>query len=226
MVTKNHSRAKKASDLKRRQAKRQSVPRILIVSEGNTEAFYLEEIRQHSRLSKDLIVIHPCIKGTAPKQVVDYGYTLFMKGNPHLGIEKKDFDQVYFLFDRDEHPSFYEALEYAEDLHDKKLINIEGEIVSFKAIVSVPSFELWLLLHYIKIQNIINRADVMKQLKKRFPKYDKGIKGLFKDTKPLLNTAISNAKLLTETNSPHDGKVPYTNLGELVEVLISSKDRY
>jgi hypothetical protein len=51
------------------------------------------------------------------------------------------------VFDRDDHASYFEALRAAESL-DRKLKNDANQFIRFQAIASVPSFELWLLLHY------------------------------------------------------------------------------
>ena len=55
------------------------------------------------------------------------------------------------MFDRDDHASYFNALELAASLDDR-LRNDNKRPVAFKAIASVPSFEPWLLLHDEDIQ--------------------------------------------------------------------------
>ncbi len=49
--------------------------------------------------------------------------------------------------------------------------------VSFKAIASIPSFELWLLLRYEDIHAPIHHDKVMARLKQHIPGYGKGVGG-------------------------------------------------
>lgn len=91
-------------------------------------------------------------------------------------------------------------------------------MVSFKAIASVPSFELWLLLHYEDVQAPIRRDDVMRRLKWHIPDYEKGTGGAFAITRDLLEIATQRAQALAGRFSAYDGE-PYTALGELVKLL-------
>ena len=123
-------------------ARRASYARILIVTEGSkTEPLYLEEIRAVHQLHSANVAVQPSRLGTAPLQVVKYARQLFEKGDLHLGIRPKSVDQVYAVFDRDDHTSYFDALNLAKSL-DGKLRNDNKEPVCFKAMVSVPSFEL------------------------------------------------------------------------------------
>lgn len=131
-----------------KEARRASYERILIVTEGRkTEPLYLEEVRVAHQLHSTNVEVQPGQLGTAPIQVVRYARQLFEKGDLHRGIRPKIFDQVYAVFDRDEHDSYFNALNLAKSL-DGKLRNDDKQSVSFKGIASVPSFELWLLLHF------------------------------------------------------------------------------
>jgi hypothetical protein len=145
----------KDRQLRRQAAKaawRAPYARILIVTEGSkTEPLYLEEIRAAHQLHSANVEVQPGQLGTAPTQVVRYARQLFEKGDLHTGIRPKSFDQIYAVFDRDDHDSYFNALELAKSL-DGKLRNDERQPVSFKPIASIPSFELWLLLHYEHIQ--------------------------------------------------------------------------
>jgi RloB-like protein len=64
----------------------------------------------------------------------------------HRGIRPGSFDQVYVVFDRDDHVSYHNALHMAQSL-DGKFRNDSNERILFTAVPSIPSFELWLLLH-------------------------------------------------------------------------------
>ena len=90
----------KLRDISRRAAKRQPYESILIVTEGLTEANYLNEIRNQCRLSSTNVVALPSAYGTQPIQVVEYAVHLFENGSVEKGIHPSVFDSVYIVFDR------------------------------------------------------------------------------------------------------------------------------
>ncbi|MGB5232290.1 MAG: RloB family protein [Desulfoprunum sp.] len=138
----------KARDLRRRAARTAPYERVLIVCEGEkTEPLYFKEIRHEYRLSTANVQVWPSSSGTDPLNVVDYAALLFNKGDRAKQIQPRAFDLLFAVFDRDEHTTFNQALERAKAL-DGRLKNDLGEPVSFRAIASVPCFELWLLLHF------------------------------------------------------------------------------
>ena len=207
-----------------KEARRASYARILIVTEGSkTEPLYLEEIRAAHQLHSANVEVQPGQLGTAPIQVVRYAQQLFEEGDLYKGIRSKSFDQVYAVFDRDEHDSYFNALSLAQSL-DGKLRNDERRPVSFKAIASIPSFELWLLLHYEDIQAPICRDDVMDSLKQHIPGYDKGAGGAFATTRDRLETATQRAQAVAAKFNAYTDPEPFTALHELVMLLTTLRD--
>jgi len=202
-----------------KEAQRASYARILIVTEGSkTEPLYLEEIRVAHQLHSANVEVQPGQLGTAPIQVVRYAQQLFEQGDLYKGIRPKSFDQVYAVFDRDDHDSYFNALSLAQSL-DGKLRNDDRQAVRFQAIASVPSFELWLLLHYEDIQAPIDRDEVMARLKQHIPAYDKGAGGAFATTRVQLETAMQRAQALAAKFNAYTDPEPFTALHELVELL-------
>lgn len=202
-----------------KEARRASYARILIVTEGRkTEPLYLEEIRAAHQLHSANVEVQPGQLGTAPIQVVRYAQHLFEEGDLVKGIRPKSFDQVYAVFDRDDHDSYFNALNVAKSL-DGKLRNDDRQPVSFKAITSIPSFELWLLLHYEDIQAPIHRDEVMARLKQHIPDYEKGARGGFSTTRERLETATQRAQALALRFNAFTDPEPYTALHELVTLL-------
>lgn len=211
------------ADLLRKQARRAGYDRLLIVCEGSkTEPNYFKEIRQTYRLHTANVAIHPSKLGTAPIQVLQYAKELFEHGNAHMQIKARAFEQIYVVFDRDNHDSYFEALRVANSLNGK-IKNDNGQLIQFHTIASVPNFELWLLLHFEDIQHPIHRDEALKRLKKYIPNYDKAILNCFSITQDKLNIAFLRAQLLSEQNSALDGSLPYTDIGKLVTVLTSLK---
>ncbi len=204
----------------KKQAQRASYSRILIVTEGSkTEPMYLEEICAAHQLHSANVEVQPGRYGTAPIQVVSYARQLFEEGALHQGIRPKSFDQVYAVFDRDDHYSYFDALNLAKSL-DNKLRNDERLSVSFKAIASNPCFELWLLLHYEDIQAPIHRDKVMARLKQHIPDYDKGSGDVFATTHDKLATATLRAESLAKQFGARTSCGPCTTMHELVVLLI------
>lgn len=217
----------KERQLRRRAAKeaqRASYARILIVTEGSkTEPLYLEEICAVHRLHSANVEVQPGQLGTAPIQVVSYARQLFEEGDLYKGIRPRCFDEIYVVFDRDDHNSYFNALALAQSL-DGKLRNDDKQPVKFKAIASVPSFELWLLLHYEDIQAPIHRDEVISRLKQHIPEYDKGLGGMFAITFDQLESAMLRSKALAAKFNAHTVPEPFTDMHELVTLLVTLRN--
>lgn len=202
-----------------KESRRASYARILIVTEGSkTEPLYLEEIRSAHQLHSANVEVQPGQLGTAPIQVVRYAQQVFEKGDLNKGIRPKSFDQVYVVFDRDDHDSYFDALNLVKAL-DGKLRNDDRQSVSFSAIASIPCFELWLLLHYEDIQHPIHRDEVMERLKRHIPGYEKGAGGIFASTHDQLETATQRAQVLAAKFNAYTAPESFTRLYELVSLL-------
>ncbi|MDD2767952.1 MAG: RloB family protein [Methylococcus sp.] len=215
----NQPKARQLARREQKEACRAGYARILIVSEGSkTEPLYFQDIRAAYQLHSANVEVQPSQLGTAPIQVVKYARQLFEMGDLHKGIRPRIFDQVYAVFDRDDHVSYFDALSLAGSL-DGKLKNDAKQAVSFKAIASVPSFELWLLLHYENIQSPISRDEVMCRLKQHIPGYEKGTGGAFAITRDRLEIASQRAQALAAYFDAYAAPEPYTAIADLVSLL-------
>lgn len=219
MVRDNSPKIRQRAQLERKRNQRASYDRILIVSEGSkTEPNYFREIRAAYRLHTANVQVRPSELGTEPTQVVKHARDLFEQGDNHKKIRKRSFEQVFAVFDRDDHKSYFDALKLAASL-DKKLRNDDKQPVVFRAIASIPSFELWLLLHYEDILHPLHRDDVMLRLKKYIPSYEKGMDKIYSITRDKLDIAIRRARKLAELNTALDGKEPFTDIVQLIDLL-------
>lgn len=215
----NPPKERQRQQLERKLGKRAGHDRILIVSEGSkTEPQYFDEIRIELRLHTANVVVRPSELGTAPIQVVRYAEQLFLKGDQHKKIQPRAFEQVYAIFDRDDHDSYVEALDAAKSL-DGKLRNDVKQLVKFSAIASVPNFELWLLLHFEEIQAPLHRDDVLSRLKRHLPGYKKGDKNIYAKTQQHLSLASQRAEKLAEKCNAYDDPQPFTDIMTLVSLL-------
>jgi hypothetical protein len=209
---------------RKKQAQRARCARILIVSEGSkTEPNYFDEIRIALRLPAANIAVVPGALGTEPLQVAQYARQVFEQGDLHKGFDRRAFDQVFAVFDRDEHKTYFNALDLAQSL-DGRLKNDENRLVPFKAVASIPCFELWLLLHFEDIQAPLHRDEVMVRLKQHLHGYVKGAEGIFAATRDRLETAMQRAQVLAGQFNAHTEPEPYTAIAELVAVLTQLLD--
>jgi len=219
MARDNSPKERQQKQLERKQGRRASYDRILIVSEGSkTEPNYFNEIRVAHRLHTANVEVWPSELGTAPIQVVQYAQQLFEVGDRHKNIQRRAFEHVYAVFDRDDHPRYFDALRLAESL-DGKLRNDAKQFIRFTAIASVPSFELWLLLHYENIQAPLHRDEVMQRLKLHIPGYEKGAGQAFATTREHLAIATQRAEALAARFSADNAPEPYTAIVDLVKRL-------
>ena len=219
MARDNSPKERQKKQLERKQGRRASYDRILIVTEGSrTEANYFREIRAVYRLHTANVEVRPSELGTAPIQVVQYARLLFEDGDRHRYVPRRAFEKVYVVFDRDEHESYHEALALATSL-DGKLKNDTKQPVAFQAITSVPSFELWLLLHFEDIRDPLHRDEVIRRLKLHFPEYAKGADNLFAITCEHLSAATQRAQRLAVRFSADSDPEPFTAVADLVRVL-------
>lgn len=127
---------KRKQDLKRKSNTRKIKDKILIVCEGEkTEPNYFNALKRKFRSQTATIDIDEN-SNSAPISVVEYAIK-------KAKVEQKNEDAynvVYCIFDKDTHTSLVQALD--------KLPKNEKYGAKFYAILSVPCFEFWLLLHF------------------------------------------------------------------------------
>ena len=110
----NRRKAQRKADLERRNGFKSEIKRALIVCEGEkTEPIYFKDLIGALGLTSAEVEV--CgDSGAAPESVVK------------LGIRKlkddSDFDLVFFVFDKDSHESYDEAVRRVSDLKRKKFI--------------------------------------------------------------------------------------------------------
>lgn len=213
-------------ELRRHKAQRQPAERLLIVCEGSkTEPLYLGEIRQQLRLPSANLQVQPAAYGTEPQRIVEYAERLFTEGQRALGIHARSFDRIVVVFDRDEHHTYHAALQRVAALNGR-LENDERVKVPFEAVVSVPCFELWLLLHFEDVFAPLHRQEAMVRLRAYLAGYAKGQGSHWAVTREHLDAATARANaLLAAGHTAEDGAKPCTNIHELVHRLLHLKDQ-
>ncbi len=216
----NSRKAKKKKSLTRKRAKFQPRRRVLIVCEGEkTEVIYLNALVVSLGLTTaNVEVCGDC--DSAPKSVVDFGLEKYKTDN--------DYDLIFFVFDRDSHPSYDEALRSISGLSKSKKFNSSH----LKAITSFPCFEIWFLLHfeahsrpYVAGGGKSPCGNLISALKKKegFEHYEKGHSGHFEELHNRLHQAkLNSARTLQQSiengSAEHHGN-PSTLMHTLVEAL-------
>ncbi|HIJ84198.1 MAG TPA: RloB domain-containing protein [Magnetococcales bacterium] len=202
----------------RKQGTRKRRSRVLISCEGEkTEPLYLKDLINDLRLTTVEICEH---QGSAPISVVESGIKAFDADH--------DFDYVFFVFDRDRHSTYQDALDKIDGFGKKKITKNK----TVKAITSIPCFEIWFLLHlsysakpYAPAGNKSPCDCLISDLERKqyFKGYEKGKKSYFSLLREKLDTAKTNSKRLLKeglksSESRHSAN-PSTLMYELVDSL-------
>lgn len=173
-------------------------PLILIVCEGEcTEPNYFKSFRVSSAVIK--------IAGLGSNTLSLVRQALALK-------TENSYDQVWVVFDRDEHrlQNFNEAFELAQ----KNDIRIA---------YSNQAFELWYLLHFHYFNTAISRQDYILKLNDLLrSKYQKNDRNMYDVLREKQKTAIQNAKKLLHTHGIECKPAaadPSTTVFLLVEML-------
>lgn len=192
---------------------------------SKTEPLYLGEIRQQLQLPSANVQVQPAAYGTEPLRIVEYAERLFTEGQRALGIHARSFDRVVVVFDCDEHHTYLAALQRVAALNGR-LENDERVKVPFEAVVSVPCFELWLLLHFEDVFAPLHRDEAIVRLRGYLAGYAKGQGSHWAVTHDRLEVATARANALVAAgHTADDGTQPYTNMHELVHRLLHLKDQ-
>ena len=186
-------------------------PIFLITCEGKTEKVYFDEIRIKKRIVKDRIKIFDSVgcKGTDPLNLVSCAKAKRRELKQTTGI---DYDQVWCVFDCDDHNNINAAMNKA------KANNVS---IAF----SNPCFEIWPLIHFKEQMAYIRRDHVLRELKRNgyLPNYNKGDNGLFGILEDRLPVAIGRAKAQRDfhkNNQRNTTENPSTNIDEIVALLM------
>ncbi len=199
-------------DRDRRSARREpfkdSRPTILIVCEGRvTEPSYLKDF--YSALKNPRVNIRFGDGEAVPLTIVRTARDLKKKAEEQAKRERDDnlaYDQVWCVFDVDEHPHISEARQMARDneLH---------------LAVSNPCFELWLLLHFREPPGAKHRHDLQSMLSENLPDYHK--RASYALVSPGYDAAVVRAKRLDAAASAasESGRNPTTGVWRLTESI-------
>jgi hypothetical protein len=180
--------------------------RILVLCEGqNTEPQYLLGFKRWCR--NPLVEVVVDAEHGVPLTLVRRAKDARLEAERRAARERDEnvaYDEVWCVFDTDEHPHLEQACQMARD----------NEI---EVALSNPCFELWLLLHFRDSPGMQGRKDVGRLLRKHVSEYDKRVD--FGDYLPGYGAAVERARRLAAAarDDEEDGRNPTTGVHRLTE---------
>jgi hypothetical protein len=202
---------RRRNDLRRRPASREPRKRILVVCEGKvTEPRYFRALRHEFR--NPAIEIEIDDQHGTPKTLVAHAARR-KKAAAREAQQRKDaflaYDEVWCVFDVDEHPLLDDARQQARD---------NGVSLA----ISNPCFELWALLHFREQAAAEPRQRIRQTLKTHIPDYDKELPARLLIS--LIEEAMQRARHLDHLAelAGVPGKNPSTGVHLLVERIRQS----
>lgn len=191
-------------------------PKYAVVVDGETEFWYIQMLKRNERLVLvDLKPEIPQLKKLSEQNDIVIGLS-------------KDYDKVYWIIDfdvvnketREAKKGKASALQEFKRYYDNIVNNYDNIVI---VIINNPCFEYWLLLHFEPTSRFYpSYKDLVKQLKKYLPDYDKSQTYYTKQNGDIylrlfkrLPTAITNAKRLKE----FDFENPTTGVSQMYVLL-------
>ena len=196
----------------RRPAYKESKPVILIVTEGEvTEPEYLKGFADANRNSRVDIKI---VDGAGvPKTIVESAKAKKKEAEKRARRERDDnlrYDEVWCVFDFDEHPNIPDAKQMARDN-------------DIEVAMSNPCIELWLWLHFAEQPGMQHRDKLQSMMKQHIPNYDKHVD--YSDYAEGYDAAVHRASRLDkDAEADNDeGRNPTTGVWRLTDNIRSGK---
>ena len=204
------SRRHRSSSIKRRRPTRQPKERILVVCEGVvTEPRYFRALQHHARNPR--VHVEIAKEAGSPITVVQIAIRLKQAAAidaARLQDDNLRWDQVWGVFDVDEHPNLDRARALAE-------------AESIKLAISNPCFELWALLHFRDQHAHIERDRVRAALQSHLVNYDKELD--FAKLHPTYADAVWRAENLDREAEAQgeSGRNPTTRVYKLTSIILA-----
>ena len=207
---KQRQQRRRSRHLERKKSTRAGLPAILIVCEGReTEPNYLRGLCEEYGVNRANVTI---VTGEGDTSAA----ALVRKARQRFQVDR-DFDAVFVVCDCAE-----EDLTGARRLAAQTLRNITGDTVSIVLIVSRPSFEFWLLLHFeYMARPFRSAAPVIDLLKRHVTDYDKADRPIFAKVRSGLDRALGHVPRLKAELAATGSQSPDTDMQVLVQKMLS-----
>ena len=201
-------------DRKRREARRKPFRNarsvILVVTEGKvTEPEYL---RGFARAIKNSRVEIEIVGGAGvPMTIVEAAKERKRAREDQARRERDEnlrYDEVWCVFDFDEHPCITDAKQMARDN-------------GLELAISNPCIELWLWLHFAEQPGMRHRHDLQRMMRQHIPGYDKHVE--YEDYSEGYENAVRRARRLDVRAKAdnEEGRNPTTGVWRLTENIRS-----
>ncbi len=179
----------------------------LIVCEGETEQEYFDAARIHYALSTAEVIVAENTVGSAPISVVQCA--------EKKCAERGGYDKVYCVMDRDGHGSFDQAR-----VAIKTLAGRTRKPLPIEEAVSIPCFEVWVLLHFERADPPFTRCDdVIQRIRdKHMTNYEKADTAVVRQLMQRIDDAVANAEWL-EGRAVTNNHNPFTSVHRVVQYL-------
>ncbi len=185
-------------------------PLILVVTEGKvTEPEYLNGFKEASKNPRvDIRVVGGV---GVPKTIVEFAKEHKSEAEKRARREKDEnlrYDEVWCVFDFDNHPNVPDAKQMARDN-------------GIKLAMSNPCFELWLWLHFADQPGMQDRHRLQSMMKQHIPNYDKHVN--YSDYAAGYDVAVKRASRLDKDAeaASEEGRNPTTGVWRLTESIRS-----
>lgn len=194
--------------LRRQPARLKAKSRILIVCEGRvTEPGYFRGLIKDEEIRLVDVVVDD--RGGVPKTLVERAVEMKKEARRQAKLARDEdlaYDEIWCVFDVDEHPNINAALQQAT-AHQ------------ISVAMSNPCFELWLLLHFEECNGWIHRDAAHSTCGKYIVGYKKRVD--YSDLRDLVSAASRRASRLQEWQDKRGNARgnPYTTVHVLVDRL-------
>jgi hypothetical protein len=183
----------------------------LVLSEGAvTEPEYLDGFTHFAKNSR--VDVEVVAGAGAPKTMVESAKARKRENEKRARRERDEnlrYDQVWCVFDIDDHPNVPDAKQMARD-------------VGIQLAISNPCIELWLWLHFADQPGMQHRHDLQKMMEHYVPGYDKHVN--FPDFESGYFEAVRRAARLDEDAilDNDEERNPLTGFWRLTETIRTS----
>lgn len=219
MYKKNHLGSKQS--LRRSPPTRSSkIPALVISEDSRTAPTYFEIFKAKFQLSH----LHIDYRKSEGMRLVE----LLSRAEEIHRRHDNRYGKIYIVFDKDTHSDF-EIVQ--QKIKKSKLKTREGDLVEIVAIIVIPCFEYWLLLHLTQTDRPFESSMQLKRELNKLGKqkygyeYEKDLKKFFSEIITVSNllSAMSSVRK-SRQSSEINNQNPYTNIDQLVQSFLNPLD--
>jgi hypothetical protein len=185
----------------RSQRPRPSGKSLLVVCEGTTEQEYIDELAKF--VGNPSVQIRFCRDRGTPDKIIELAQ---IECRAQAANRNPGFDEVWCVFDRDDHEHFLGPIQTAIDR-------------CYFLAVSNPCVELWLLIHHREAPGQLHRDQINKMLKKFDIGYKKHVR--FEAYRAGMENAVRVAHRM-DSEAKAEGARPFMNPSSTFYRLVSS----